>query len=138
MAEELNPEESNDKLRQRNRELFILHKIAEALHREINLDQALQTALAQVADLFDLHTGWIFLLDEQTGESYLAAAQNLPPALAQDACRLMQGDDCTCLDSYARGGLDHRDRANVIFCSRLEDLMAGTDGLRYHASIPLY
>lgn len=138
MAEERRIEETNEKLRRRNRELFILHQIAEALNRETNLDRALQTALAQVADLFNLHTGWIFLLHEETGESYLAAAQELPPALAKHSCLLMQGDDCTCLDSYARGGLDHRDRANVITCSRLEGLVAGTDGLRYHASIPLY
>jgi two-component system NarL family sensor kinase len=45
---------------------------------------------------------------------------------------------CTCLDSYHNGGLDNRERVHVITCSRLEGLVAGTEGLRYHASIPLY
>jgi two-component system NarL family sensor kinase len=130
-------ESDTDKLRRRNRELFILSTIAAALNREVNLDQSLRTALAQVAELFGLHTGWIFLVHQKTDEFYLAEAQNLPPALAQDSCLLMEGD-CTCLDSYQAGGLDNRNRVNVITCSRLEDLVDGTDGLRYHASIPLY
>jgi two-component system NarL family sensor kinase len=137
MAEKLSAESDTEKLQRRNRELFILHQIAEALNREVNLAQALQTALAKVADLFNLSTGWIFLLREETGEPYLAGAQNLPPALAKDACLLMEGD-CTCLDSYHHRGLDNRERVHVITCSRLDGLMTGTDGLRYHASIPLY
>lgn len=130
-------ESDADKLRRRNRELSILNTIAEALNREVNLVPALQTALIQVAELFNLRTGWIFLLHEETGDSYLAAAQNLPPALAQDSCLLMEGN-CACLDSYRAGGLDNKDRANVITCSRLDDLLDGTNGLRYHATIPLY
>ena len=137
MTEKPAPETDAEKLRQRNRELFILSRIAEALNREVNLDEALQTALAQVAELFGLHTGWIFLLREESGEFYMAAKQDLPPALAQNNCLLMEGG-CTCLDSYEEGGLDNRDRVHVIICSRLKDLLAGTDGLRYHASIPLY
>jgi two-component system NarL family sensor kinase len=133
MSKTPNPQE----LAQRTRELFILHQIAEALNREINLEAALQTALAQVAALFGLHTGWIFLRRPDTTDFYLAAAQNLPPALAQDSCRLMAGD-CTCLDSYLHGGLNHKDRINVITCSRLDGVLGGTHGLRYHASIPLY
>jgi two-component system NarL family sensor kinase len=136
-TEKLTTESDTEKLRRRNRELFILHQIAEALNREVNLAQALQTTLAQVAELFSLNTGWIFLLREETGEPYLAAAQNLPPALAQDSCLLMEGD-CTCLDSYRNRGLDNRERVHVITCSRLDGLLTGTDGLRYHASIPLY
>ena len=126
-----------EKLRRRNRELSILNTIAEALNREINLAPALQTVLTQVADLFNLHTGWIFLRRENSDDYYLAAAQNLPPALAEDACLLMEGS-CTCLNSYREGGLDNKERANVIICSRLEDLLTGTNGLRYHATIPLY
>lgn len=55
-------------LERRNRELFILHQIAEALNREVNLAEALQTALAQVAELFGLHTGWIFLQRQDSAE----------------------------------------------------------------------
>jgi two-component system NarL family sensor kinase len=131
------PTSDATQLQRRNRELSILNTIAAALNREVDLTQALRTALAQVADLFGLRTGWVFLLPNGPGEPYLAAAQNLPPALAHDSCRLMEGD-CACLDAYRRGGLDNRDRVSVITCSRLEDLVDGTDGLRYHASIPLY
>jgi len=129
-------ETDTDKLRRRNRELSILNTIAEALSREVDLDQSLRTALAQVAELFGLHTGWVFLLHDETNDSYLAAVQDLPPALADDPDSMEDG--CTCLESYRRGGLDNRDRVHVITCSRLQGLIAGTDGLRYHASIPLY
>jgi two-component system NarL family sensor kinase len=125
-----------DKLQQRNRELSILNTIAEALNRETDLTQALQTTLAQVAELFGLHTGWIWLLHEETGASYLAAAQNLPPALANEPHR-MEGS-CYCLDTYEAGDLDGAANVNVIRCSRLKNLIDGTLGLRYHASIPLY
>lgn len=111
--------------------------MAEALNREVNLADALQTALAKVAELFGLHTGWIFLQRQDQTEFYLAAAQNLPMTLAENSCALMEGD-CTCLNSYQNGGLDRKDRINVVTCSRLGGLLSGTDGLRYHASIPLY
>src|SRR5512139_1747136 len=83
-------------LQRRSRELSILKAIAEALNREVDLDRALQVALAQVVELFELRTGWIWLLREDNGEPYLAAAQNLPPALA-DNPRRMEGT-CYCLD----------------------------------------
>jgi two-component system NarL family sensor kinase len=137
MIQKPNPVSDADKLRRRNRELSILNAIAEALNREVDLDQSLRTALAQVAELFGLRTGWIFLWPDEGDEPYLAAAQELPPALAENSCGLMEGG-CTCLDAYRHGGLDNRERVSVITCSRLEDLTIGTDGLRYHASIPLY
>ena len=91
-------DKNTDKLRRRNKELSILNAIAEALNREVDLDQALHTTLAQVADLLDLQTGWIWLLHQDSGQSYLAAAQNLPPALVHTPER-MEGS-CYCLDTY--------------------------------------
>ncbi len=102
----------------------------------MELDQALHTALAQAAELLGLQTGWIWLLREETGESYLAAAQNLPPALARDP-RCMEGT-CYCLDTFRSGDLSGAANINVITCSRLRGVVDGTDGIRYHASIPLY
>jgi two-component system NarL family sensor kinase len=123
-------------LERRNRELAILNTIAQALNREVDLDLTLRTALAQVVELLDLHTGWIWLLDEATGASYLAAAQNLPPGLASVPER-MEGT-CYCLDIFREGDLHKGANINIITCSRLKALVDGTDGLRYHASIPLY
>ncbi len=123
------------KLDRLNRELTIINTVAQSLNRSVDLRDALRTTLAQVADLLDLHTGWILLLSEEQGEPYLAAAQNLPPALANTPSR-MEGS-CYCLDSYLAGQMDNAANINVITCERLAGLMHGTEGLRYHASIPL-
>lgn len=125
------PETDTEKLRRRNRELSILNTIAQALNHEVDLTRALNTALIHVADLFGLQTGWVFLLDDK-GNTYLAAAQNLPPALAEHPRRM--GGTCACLDSYRADMLP--DPRNIT-CSRLENLVVGTAGLRFHASIPL-
>jgi two-component system NarL family sensor kinase len=130
------PESDTARLQQRNRELAILKTIAEALNREVDLSQALDAALAHATALFNLHTGWIWLLDEETGEHYLAAARDLPPALA-DNPRRMTGT-CYCLDTYRSGDLPGATNVSIITCSRLKSLVAGTAGLRAHASVPLY
>jgi len=129
-------ETDTEKLQRRNRELVILNAIAEALNRPVDLDHSLRVALAQVAELLGLDTGWIFLIDEESSTPYLAATQNLPPALAADHTHL-QGS-CYCLDTYRAGDLRGAANVNVVRCSRLKWLSDGTEGLRYHSSIPLY
>ncbi len=124
------------RLEQRNRELSILNTIANALNSSVKLNDALQAALEHVAGLLDLHTGWVWLLREDSETSYLAAALNLPPALSHKPQR-MEGT-CYCLDTYRSGDLAGAANVNVIECTRLNKLVDGTDGLRYHASIPLY
>ena len=44
---------------------------------------------------------------------------------------------CYCLDTFRQGDLAGAANVNVVTCSRLKNLIDGTDGLRYHASIPL-
>lgn len=117
------------------RELTILNAIAQALNRSVDLEEALQATLAKAAELLDLHAGWIWLLNEETNEHYLAAAQNLPPGLTKNP-QQMEGW-CYCVEQYFQGGLEDAANIDVITCSRLKGLMAGTDGLRYHASVPL-
>lgn len=102
----------------------------------MDLNRALDVVLAQVAELFGLRSGWIFLIHEQTGETYLAASHNLPLGLSDEPA-LMSGS-CYCLDTYYAGDLDGAANVNIITCSRLKKLVQGSEGLRYHASIPLY
>lgn len=136
----MNDNPGNNRLRRRNRELSILNSIAQALNRQVDLDESLHTALAQVADLLNLQTGWVWLLRESesthTDNSFLAATQNLPPALAQNPERM--AGSCYCLSTFQEGDLEGAANVNVVECSRLHGLLDGTDGLRYHASIPLY
>jgi two-component system NarL family sensor kinase len=133
-------ESSNNKkdLRRLNHELSVLNAIARELNRSVDLGEALEFTLAQVAELLGLRTGWIWLMNEDSSEPYLAAAQNLPPALANDPRRMDGSGYCYCLDTYKRGDLEGAANVNVLTCSRLDGLVDGTDGLRYHASIPLY
>jgi two-component system NarL family sensor kinase len=123
-------------IQQRNRELVILNEVAQALNRQVDLEQALKAALSKVAELLNLRTGWVWLLHEESGENYLAAAQNLPPALADHPARMT--GTCYCLDTYRAGDLEGAANVNVVTCSRLKWLADGTYGLKYHASIPLY
>lgn len=125
-------------LERRNHELSVLNEIARELNRSVGLGETLEFALEQVAELLGLRTGWIWLRNEAAGRFYLAASRNLPPALAESPAR-MDGDSyCYCLDTYKRGDLGGAANINVVRCSRLAGLVDGTDGLRHHASIPLY
>jgi two-component system NarL family sensor kinase len=123
-------------LRRRNRELAVLNTIAQSLSASVALDDVLRVTLAQVADLFGLRTGWVWLLHPDTGQPYLAAAQNLPPGLARDPAR-MEGW-CYCLETFQEGDLNGAANVNIITCTRLKPLLRDAAGLRYHASIPLY
>jgi two-component system NarL family sensor kinase len=125
--------------RQGARELRILNAIAEALNSAADVQQALERTLALVADLLGLRTGWVWLVDPQSGRFYSAAAQNLPPYL-QEPVR-MTGSSCYCIDAFRGGSLTPKN-IHLIGCSRLGPALAardveGTRGLCCHASIPL-
>ncbi|MDQ7025372.1 MAG: GAF domain-containing sensor histidine kinase [Anaerolineae bacterium] len=124
-------------LEHQNRELTILNRIAEALNREVDLQRALHVAMDNIVDLFNLNTGWIFLIESgKDDEFYTAATIALPPALAEHPRRM--GGTCYCIDSYIDGDMDGAANINAITCTRLKNVKEGTKGLRYHASIPLY
>ncbi len=121
-------------------ELAILNAIAEALNSASDVQEALQRTLALVPGLLGLHTGWIWLVDAETGQFYSAAALNLPPYLQQPV--RMTGHHCWCIEAFLAGELTPKN-IDVMECSRLRSAVRGraaemTHGLRYHASIPLY
>jgi two-component system NarL family sensor kinase len=126
--------------RRRSHELRVLKTIAEVLNGTNAVDEALQATLEQVASLLGLETGWIWLIDPHSGRFYSAAAQRLPPFLREPL--RMTGRPCWCLSAFRDGALTSGN-IDVMECSRLCAAVAprdraGTHGLRYHASIPLY
>ena len=122
-----------------NRDLAVLYAIAGHLNRKVDVHEALQEVLAQVTKLLGLQTGWVWLLNEQ-GKPYLAAAQSLPPYLADHPVRMT--GSCLCLDTFVQGDLEGAANINVLRCSRLKNAEREGDpsslGLRYHASVPIY
>jgi two-component system, NarL family, sensor kinase len=137
MSESQKTGESGE-LRRLNHELSVLNAIARELNRSVDLGEALEFTLSRVAELLGLRTGWIWLVNENSSQFYLAASQNLPPALADEPRRMDGSGYCYCLDTYKKGDLAGAANVNVLTCSRLRGLVDGTGGLRYHASIPLY
>ncbi len=125
-----------EELEQRNKELHILNSIAKHLNEELSLGKALDIVLKKVVELFQLNTGWIWLLSPDPKKTYLASSYNLPPIL-QNQRELLEGS-CWCIQKYLEDNLDTATNISEIICSRLKGVKNGTDGLKYHASVPLY
>ncbi len=118
-----------------NRELTILYQVSEALNRSTDVHTALEQTLILVAEWLGLHSGWVWLLDAEE-RPYLAASLQLPPFLQRPA--QMEGWLCLCLQTFVEGDLAGAANLNVLECSRLKKARSGSEGLRFHASIPLY
>lgn len=129
------PSGAEERLERQNRELTILYQISEALNSATDVHTALENTLILVAEWLGLHSGWVWLLDAQS-RPYLAASLNLPPFLQCPA--QMEGWLCFCLQRFVEGGMEGAGNINVLECSRLKKAKSGSEGLRFHASIPLY
>jgi diguanylate cyclase (GGDEF)-like protein len=109
-----------------------LYRIAEGLNGATSERQVTEAALERALVLPGIRAGWISLREGESGFR-LAAARNLPPAL--EAPGAMEGD-CLCRRRLLSGELDSA--ANILACERLERTTGDTQGLRYHAAIPLW
>jgi two-component system, NarL family, sensor kinase len=121
-------------------ELEIIGSVAEALNSAPSIEEALDRTLALVTDLLGLQTGWVWLVDPETGHIYLASARNLPPYL-QEPARMSGESWCWCIGEFREGTLAPRN-VDVIQCSRLQPAVRArqtelTRGLAHHASVPL-
>lgn len=132
---DLLPTSQSRENRQRDRQVryfATLKVIAETLNNGVSLRQTFANTLPLVIELLQLHTGWLFLYDEQgafTNVSY----HELPPALAYPGPAW--DDTCECQRLARRGDLHAA--AQVVECSRLRDATGDRQGLAYHASVPL-
>jgi two-component system NarL family sensor kinase len=112
-----------------------LNVIAAGLNAAVGLDEALRAALSGVAELLDVQSGWVLLLDESGQSPFLAAAQNLLPGLSGEPQRL--SGPCTCMDAAAAGDSCNATNVDLVACVRLADLVETAGGRRFHASVPL-
>src|SRR5579859_2128666 len=132
------PQETTSLLH-RNRDLAVLYDIAGYLNHKVEVHEALHEVLTRVTDLLGLRTGWVWLLNER-GEPYLAAAEALPPYLADHPARM--AGSCLCLDTFLGGSLEGAANVDVLRCSRLKNAEREKDpsalGLRFHSSVPIY
>jgi PAS domain S-box-containing protein len=109
-----------------------LYGIAEALNRATTEQQVGEVALEQALGLPGVRAGWISLREGTNGFRLLAAC-GLPPALAAPGA--FEGD-CTCRRRLSSGELGSV--TNILECERLQRAKGDTQGLRYHASVPLW
>lgn len=122
--------------RSSRRELEVLDAVALAANQEADLDGVMQRALDAVCDLLDLPTGWVYVLEEESREPWLAAARRLPPVFQKEPER-WEGL-CFCVHSLLTGDPAVADNVSTVSCSRLHGVEeSGVSGLRYHATIPL-
>lgn len=119
-------------------DVALLKEIAEFLNEETEVEQLLDGALRLFLSGTNFEAGWIFLIDE-TGKHRLSAAQNLPPALAEQDCHSLKNGGCWCVSKYSKQEL--RKASNIIECQRIENVLKakkeGHGGITHHATVPL-
>jgi serine phosphatase RsbU (regulator of sigma subunit) len=120
--------------------LTILNRITEALNRAVDVRDVLDDALADLVELLDLETAWVFLRDpvaedRRWGSGYvLAAHHDLPPGLDPETSPAWEGT-CICQQLADDESLDHAH--NQVNCSRLAAVTGDRHGLAVHASVAL-
>ncbi|MHB0916949.1 MAG: GAF domain-containing protein [Thiobacillus sp.] len=115
-----------------NRALSGLYHIAEGLNHAVSEREVCERTLEHALELPGVRAGWISLREGESGFR-IAAARNLPPAL--QVAGAMDGL-CECRRRLLAGELDHV--TNLVECERLGKAAGDTQGLRHHASVPLW
>ena len=79
----------------RSRELTALYGVTAAMHAAMSVDQALAQALDRVLEVFHLESGKVYLLDRETQQLTLVAAQGQLASEAADEQTITPGE-CLC------------------------------------------
>ena len=112
-----------------------LYEIASHMNKEFSLPSVLRKSLEKTVGILDLETGWIWLTEADNKSVYLAASYNLPPALRDHPERLSGW--CYCIKQYLSDDIEQAVNISEITCTRLKDVNTGTEGLKFHATIPI-
>jgi serine phosphatase RsbU (regulator of sigma subunit) len=130
--------------------LRALNRLAQALNRSADVQSALEATLGTLAEVMDVPTAWISLLDGPDQEAStgrgaatprfeVAAACGLPPGLEEDdLAELRRGPLCRCQSLLLEGRLTRA--VNIVECARLQNVVAAggdNQGLLFHATVPI-
>ena len=118
------------------RQLEVLNAVSTVANESADLAQVMQRALEMVCGLLDLPTGWVYLLEEESGEPTLFARRELPPVFEVDPGR-WEGL-CWCVQSLLENDPKGAANVNVLACSRLWRAVENSGGIEHHASIPFF
>lgn len=119
------------------RQIEALQRVSGAIAESSDLPSLMATALEEVCDLLGLHSGWVYLLAEDTEEPTLLTSQRLPPVSASEPERW--AGLCWCIESLIEQNPEGAANVGVLRCSRLFAVnRENPEQLTHHASIPLY
>ncbi|MBI3045640.1 MAG: response regulator [Betaproteobacteria bacterium] len=114
-----------------NRSLAGMFSIAEELNKAATERAVGEGALKRALELPGVRAGWISLVED--GDFRMLATCNLPPALEVPGA--FDGL-CNCRRKLLSGELDSV--TNILECDRLQKAKGDTQGLLYHASVPIW
>ena len=88
------PEQLEQMVKERTRELEAINRIAATVSRSLNLDVILRDSLAKVLEFLELDVGGIFLADERKAEMNLMVHQGFTENMVSDFSVTPIGEDC--------------------------------------------
>lgn len=123
------------RLLRQNQDLTAVNLISKTLSSSIDLEEILQSTLAQVLQIMDIETGWIYLLDEKTQMLKCAYSHGIPEKVSYSIKELRIGEGIA-------GRVAERGEPIIIEDAsrdpRISSLIFKKQGIRSFASIPLY
>ncbi|MBI5871085.1 MAG: diguanylate cyclase [Actinobacteria bacterium] len=88
------PEQLEQEVRERTRELEAVNRIAATVSRSLELNVILRDSLAKVLEVLEVRVGAVFLTDDEKGELDLMVHQGLPDDVVEEMQVTKLGDNC--------------------------------------------
>jgi len=123
------------RLLRQNQDLAAVNLISKTLSSSLELKEILQNTLAQVLQIMNIETGWIYLLDEKKQELKCAYSYGIPEKVVQSIKELRIGEGIA-----GRVALKGEPIIieNASKDARIGSLAFKRQGIKSFASIPLY
>ncbi|MHB9111095.1 MAG: sensor domain-containing diguanylate cyclase [Thermoleophilia bacterium] len=88
------PEQLEQEVRERTRELEAVNRIAATVGRSLELNVILRDSLAKVLEVLEVRVGAVFLTDDEKGELNLMVHQGLPDDVVEEMKVTPLGENC--------------------------------------------